>query len=79
MYNNQTISPNTASKVSLFARIGSVSYRYRWIVVLIWTAFLIFSLLLAPRLDSVLKGLGVVYEQGAAGQAEQLLKQELNL
>jgi putative drug exporter of the RND superfamily len=79
MYNNQTVSPNTASKVSLFAKIGSVSYRYRWIVVLIWTAFLIFSLLLAPRLDSVLKGLGVVYKQGAAGQAEQLLKQELNL
>jgi putative drug exporter of the RND superfamily len=79
MQNSQTVSPNTASRESLFARIGAVSYRYRWIVVLIWTAFLIFSLLLAPRLDSVLKGLGVVYEQGAAGQAEQLLKQELNL
>ncbi len=79
MLDRHTASLDAALNRSLFARLGQASYRYRWLVVAIWSVLLIFSLLLAPRLENTLKGLGVVYEQGAAGQAEQLLKQELNL
>ncbi|PSB25821.1 hypothetical protein C7B82_21755 [Stenomitos frigidus ULC18] len=79
MLDRQIVSPVDNSNGSFFAWMGRVSYRYRWLVIAIWSALLILSLLLAPRLEHVLKGLGVVYEQGAAGQAEQLLKQELNL
>jgi putative drug exporter of the RND superfamily len=74
----KTTTPFKPEK-SIFSWLGSVSYRYRLVVIGIWVLVLILSLLSAPRLDSVLKGLGVVYEQGAAGQAERLLKQELNL
>ncbi len=79
MLKSQTVPSDTAANRSLFAQIGRISYNYRWIVVAVWSALLVLSLLLAPRLDSVLKGLGVVYQQGAAGQAEQLLKREINL
>lgn len=80
MINNQPIHPIIApSNGSVFAWIGQVSDRYRRIVIAIWSALLILSLLLSPRLESALKGLGVVYEQGAAGQAERLLQRELNL
>lgn len=74
----KTTTPFKPEK-SIFSWVGSVSYRYRLVIIGIWVLVLILSLLSAPRLDSILKGLGVVYEQGAAGQAERLLKQELNL
>jgi putative drug exporter of the RND superfamily len=80
MSDRQTIHPiATPSNGSIFAWIGQVSYRHRRMTIAIWSALLILSLLLAPRLDSVLKGLGVGYEQGSARQAERLLQQELNL
>ncbi len=74
----KTTTPFKPEK-SIFSWLGRVSYRYRLVIIGIWVLVLILSLLSAPRLDSILKGLGVVYEQGAAGQAERLLKQELNL
>jgi putative drug exporter of the RND superfamily len=80
MSDRQTIHPIAPpSNGSIFAWIGQVSYRHRRMVIAIWSVLLILSLLLAPRLDSVLKGLGVGYEKGSARQAEQLLQQELNL
>jgi putative drug exporter of the RND superfamily len=74
----KTATPFNPEK-STFSWLGSVSYHYRFIVIGFWVLALVLSLLSAPRLDSALKGLGVVYEQGEAGQAERLLKQELNL
>jgi putative drug exporter of the RND superfamily len=74
----KTATPFKPEK-SIFSWLGSVSYHYRFIIIGVWVLALVLSLLSAPRLDSVLKGLGVVYEQGEAGQAERLLKQELNL
>jgi putative drug exporter of the RND superfamily len=80
MSDRQTIHPiATPSNGSIFAWIGQVSYRHRRMTIAIWSALLILSLLLSPRLDSALKGLGVGYEQGSARQAERLLQQELNL
>lgn len=72
-----TLKP--ADKQSIFARLGHLSYCYRVLVIVIWGTLLLLSLALTPRLDSVLKGTGIVYEAGEANRAEQLLQQELKI
>ena len=67
------------SRRSLFARLGHFAYRYRRTVISIWGVVLLLSLALTPRLDSALKGAGMVYEAGKAKRAEQLLQQELKV
>ncbi|MGE5657123.1 MAG: MMPL family transporter [Actinomycetota bacterium] len=64
---------------SIFAQLGRITYYYRGWVILIWGLLVLLSLALTPRLDSVLKGTGSIYEGGKANQAEKLLKQELNV
>ena len=64
---------------SIFAKLGRLSYRYRALVIAIWGVLVLLSLMSAPRLDSVLKGVGTVYEAGEATRVERLLKQELNV
>lgn len=75
----EQVTLNPANKPSIFARLGYLSYRYRALVIIIWAALLLLSLALTPRLDSVLKGIGIVYEAGEASRAEQLLQQELKV
>lgn len=70
---------NPTYRQSVFAKLGRLSYRYRALIIAIWGVLLVLSLMIAPRLDSVLKGVGTVYEAGEATRAEQLLKQELNV
>ena len=70
---------NSAFRQSVFAKLGCLSYRYRALVIAIWGVLLLISLMSAPRLDSVLKGVGTVYEGGEATHVERLLKQELNV
>ena len=67
------------SRRSLFARLGHFAYCYRRTVIGIWGVLLLLSLALTPRLDSALKGSGMVYEAGQAKRAEQLLQQELKI
>jgi RND superfamily putative drug exporter len=64
---------------SVFAKLARLTYRYRALVIVIWGILLLLSLISAPRLDRVLKGVGTVYEAGEAAQAERLLQQELNV
>src|SRR5919199_29657 len=64
---------------SIFAKLGRLSYRYRALVIASWGVLLLLSLMSAPRLDSVLKGVGTVYEAGEAKRVERLLKQELKV
>jgi RND superfamily putative drug exporter len=75
----EQVTLNPASKPSIFARLGHLSYRYRVLVIVISGTLLLLSLALTPRLDSVLKGIGIVYEAGEANRAEQLLQQELKI
>src|ERR687885_141556 len=70
---------NRACRQSIFAKLGRLSYRYRALVIAIWGVLVLLSLMSAPRLDSVLKGVGTVYEAGEATRVERLLKQELNV
>ena len=70
---------NRACRQSIFAKLGRLSYRYRVLVIVIWGVLLLLSLMSAPRLDSVLKGVGSVYQAGEAARAERFLKQELNV
>lgn len=68
-----------AARQSIFAKLGRLSYRYRALVIAIWAVLLLLSLISAPRLDSVLKGVGTAYEAGEASRAERLLHQELKI
>ncbi len=68
-----------ASQLSIFARIGRLTYRYRALVIAIWGLLLLLSLATAPRLESVLQGVVTTYDAGEALQAEQLLQQELSI
>ena len=61
------------SQLSIFARIGRLTYRYRALVIAIWGLLLLLSLATAPRLESVLQGVVTTYDAGEALQAEQLL------
>lgn len=73
------IDQTPPSGQSVFAQLGKLTYRYRRLVIVIWGILVLVSLALTPQLDSALKGTGTVYEAGKANQAEQLLKQELNV
>ncbi len=66
-----------ALRLSVFARLGFLAYRYRWVVIAVWGFLLVLSFVLMPRLDTVLKGIGAVYEQGEAIRTEQLLSREI--
>ena len=67
-----------ASRESIFAKLGRLSYRYRALVIAVWGGLLLLSLMSIPRLDNALTGIGTVYQEGEAARAEQVLKQELN-
>ncbi|PSP26265.1 MAG: hypothetical protein BRC55_02150 [Cyanobacteria bacterium SW_8_48_13] len=67
-----------ASRESIFAKLGRLSYRYRALVIAVWGGLLLLSLISIPRLDNALTGIGTVYQEGEAARAEQVLKQELN-
>jgi RND superfamily putative drug exporter len=67
-----------ATRESIFAKLGRLSYRYRALVIAVWGGLLLLSLISIPRLDNALTGIGTVYQEGEAARAEQVLKQELN-
>ena len=66
-----------AFPLSIFARIGHLTYRYRALIIAIWGLLLLLSLAIAPRLENVLQGVVTTYDAGEALQTEQVLRQEL--
>ena len=66
-----------ALRLSVFARLGFFAFRYRRVVIAVWGLLLVVSFVLIPRLDTVLKGIGAVYEQGEAIRTERLLSREV--
>ncbi|MGG6237852.1 MMPL family transporter [Nodosilinea sp. AN01ver1] len=69
----------TSSRVSIFATLGRLAYRYRGLVLALWVVLLGLGGLFAPRLESVLHGTGTTYERGEAAQTDRLLEDRLGL
>ena len=53
----------------VFHRLGNVSYRYRWPILLVWGVLLLASAFFAPRLDNRLEGGGF---DGSGSEAERV-------
>lgn len=53
----------------LFGRLGSATYRYRWVVLALWGLLLLGSAFFAPRLGGELKGGGF---EGSGSEAERV-------
>ncbi|MGB5593794.1 MAG: MMPL family transporter, partial [Crocosphaera sp.] len=75
----ETSVPKQNKPSSIFAKLGSLTYHYRFIVMIIWGLLLLISLMMAPRLDKVLQGVITTYDAGEALKAEQVLEEELSI
>ncbi|MGB3135536.1 MAG: MMPL family transporter [Nodosilinea sp.] len=67
------------SRTSIFASLGRLACRYRWLILTLWVGLLVLGGMFAPRLDSVLHGTGTTYEAGQAAQTDRLLQDRLGL
>jgi RND superfamily putative drug exporter len=64
---------------SNFYGLGQWVYRHRKLAIALWAGLMAVSLMATPYLEQVLQETGAVYEAGSAYQAEQRLRQELNI
>jgi RND superfamily putative drug exporter len=75
----KTAVPPKNKPSSVFAKLGSFTYHYRFLVVIIWGLLLIISLIMSPRLHEVFHGVVTTYDAGEALQAERILDKELSI
>ncbi len=65
--------------MSLFARLGQFTYRYRWAVLLFWAVILVVAAFFAPRLGGQLKGGGFDGSGSEAEQVQDLMVEEFGV
>ena len=61
----------------MFAFLGRMAYRWRWVILIIWGAALLLSLPLLPRVAGSLKVGGFSSPNTEAAQAREVLQREL--
>ena len=65
--------------MSLFARLGQFTYRYRWAVLLFWAVILVTAAFFAPRLGGQLKGGGFDGSGSEAERVQDLMVEEFGV
>ena len=65
--------------MSTFHRLGVLTYRFRWVVLLLWAAVLIGSAFFAPELSGRLKGGGFEGSNSEAERVQDLMSEEFGL
>lgn len=68
----------TRMNTSLLYKLGSVLYRVRWYLIVLWLVLLIACLPILPNIISPFKTTGFIADNSASAQAESLLNTSLN-
>src|SRR5918997_2375243 len=63
----------------MFAFLGRMAYRWRWVILIVWGAALLLSLPLLPRVAGALKVGGFSSPDTEAARAREVLERELGL
>src|ERR671933_573439 len=65
--------------MTVFHRLGAITYRFRWVILLSWGALLIASAFFAPGLSGRLKGGGFDGSNSEAERVQNLMSEEFGV
>jgi RND superfamily putative drug exporter len=65
--------------VRAFHRLGALTYRFRWVILLLWGGLLIASVFFAPELSGRLKGGGFEGSNSEAERAQDVMSEEFGV